>query len=116
MLRVDASERREELPALELQTPRQRRRLHERLLGLDLSFVLVAELEDDVHERFEIRVHRAVERDLEVARVEAALLRVVVADFDPVEMFRGGKRGGEHPVEGEVQVVLPAAMVKALAL
>ena len=109
MLRIDAAERREELPALDLQIPRQRGRLHERLLHLQRGLVGVIELEDDVREPLEIRVHRAVERQLRIARVEAALLRIVVADFEPIEMLLGRDRSREHPVEGDVQVILPAA-------
>src|SRR4030095_6609900 len=65
MLRVDAAKRGEELAALDLEAPRQRRRLHERFLGLNFGFVLVVEFEDDVREALEIRVDGAIERNFE---------------------------------------------------
>src|SRR4051794_28902232 len=86
MRRIDAAKGAEELAAFELQTERQVRRLHERFLELDLGFVVVVELEHDVGEALEIRIDRAIERDLRVAQIEAALLRIVIADFELIDV------------------------------
>ena len=107
MRRINASEGGEKLAALELQTPRQIGRLHERFLDFDLRFIVVIELENNVGEPFEVRIDGAVERELEVARVEAALLRIVVAHFELVEI--GITRPGERKlaIERDVHVVRP---------
>ena len=57
-------------------------RLHERFLDFDLGFVVVVEFENDVGEPLEVGIDRAIEREFEIAGVESALLRVVVAYFD----------------------------------
>ena len=85
------------------------RRLQKRFLHFDSGFVVVVELEDNVGEAFEIRIDRAIEGELDVARVKAALLRIVIADFDAIEVAR--RRSGErkHSVERNVHVILAAA-------
>ncbi len=70
-------------PAFSLQTRGQARGLEESFLGLDLGFVVVVELENDVREALEIGIHCAIEREFEIARIEAALKRIVIADFEP---------------------------------
>ena len=108
MGRIDAAEGGEKLAAFELQTARQVGRLHERFFDFDLGFVVVIELENDVGEPFEVGIDGAVERKLEVARVEAALLRIVVADFELIEI--GIARTGERKLAVERDVhVGPAA-------
>ncbi len=106
---IDSAERGEELSALELQIERQTRRLQERFLNFDVGIVVVVEFENDVGETFEVRIDRAIERELDVARVESALLRIVIAHFDVIEIFgaRSGER--EHSVERHVHVILTAA-------
>ena len=94
MGRIDPAEGGEKLAAFKLQTARQIGRLHERFFDFDLGFVVVIQLENDVGEPFEVGIDRAVERDLGVARVEAALLRIVIADFDVIEI--GVARTGER--------------------
>ena len=79
---IDPAKGIEKLPGFDLQTERQTRRLQKCLFELDLGFVVVVELEDNVGEAFEIGIDRAVERDFGVARIEAALLRIVIADLD----------------------------------
>src|SRR5438046_4729763 len=99
MCRVQSTERSEELPAFQLQVEWQASRLHECFLYFDLGFVVVVQLENDVRESFEVRVHRPVERELNVARVESALLWIVIAHFDVIEIARAGisqrKQAGE---------------------
>ena len=82
MRRIDAAEGGEELSAFQLQIERQIRRLQKRFLDFDLGFVVVVEFEDDVGETFEVRIDRAIKRELDVAGVESALLRIVIAHFD----------------------------------
>ena len=88
MRRIEAAELGEELTAFRLQSPRKVCRLHERLLDLDRRFVVVVELEHDVGKALEVRIDRAVQGQLRVARVEATLLRIMVADLDIVEVAR----------------------------
>src|SRR5438876_8346549 len=71
--------------------------------------VVVVQLENDVRESFEVRVHRAVERELDVARVESSLLRIVVADLDVIEVACAGIGEREQAVEGDVHVISAAA-------
>src|SRR4051794_6277436 len=99
MRRIEAAERGEELPAFQLQTERKARRLEECFFELDLRLVIVVELQDDVREAFEERIDSAIECDLRIAGVEAALLRIVVADFDVVNVTRARGREREHAVE-----------------
>ena len=65
-----------------MQTERQVRCLHKRFLDLDLGSVVVVEFEDDVGETFEVRIDRAIEGELDIAGIESALLRIVIAHFD----------------------------------
>ena len=111
MSRIDAAEGVEELSAFELQSVRQTRRLEKRFFKLDLGFVVVVELEHDVREPFEVRIDRAIERDLSIAPIEAALERIVIAHFEPIQMTIARSREGKHSVERDVHVVLvvPAA-------
>ena len=60
----------------------QIRGLHEGFLEFDLGFVVVVEYENDVREPFEVRIDCAIKGQLGIARIEAALLRIVVADLD----------------------------------
>src|SRR6266852_6073277 len=91
---IDSAERGEELSGFELKIEWQTRRLQERLFDFDICVVVVIELEDDVGEAFEIGIDRTVERELDVARVESALLRIVVSALDVVEIARA--RTGER--------------------
>src|SRR5881397_1703127 len=109
MCRVQSTERSEELPAFQLQVEWQASRLHECFLYFDLGFVVVVQLENDVRESFEVRVNRAVERELDVARVESSLLRIVVADLDVIEVACAGIGEREQAVEGDVHVISAAA-------
>jgi hypothetical protein len=40
------------------------------------------EFEDDVGEAFEVRIDRAIEGEFDIAGIETALLRIVIAYFD----------------------------------
>ena len=88
------SESGEELPGFQLEVERKTGRLQERFFDLDCGFVVVVQLEDNVGETFEVRIDRAIERQLDVAGVEPALLWIVVAYFDVVEITsaRAGER------------------------
>src|SRR5216117_893429 len=108
MNRVQATKGREELPRFQLQIERQASRLHECFLYFDLGFVVVVQLENDVRESFEVRVHRAVERELDVTRIETALLRIVVADLDVIEVACAGIGEREQAVEADVHVISAA--------
>jgi hypothetical protein len=104
---------REELPSFGLQAPGKRRRLHEGFLDFDRRLVVVVELEDDVGESFEIWVDGAVQGQLGVARIETALLRVVVADFESIQMPRSRRRRNCPSNERLRNVFPPPAMVTA---
>ena len=80
--RVEAAERGKELPTFGLQAVWQGSGLAERLLHLDRGFIVIVEFEDDVGESFEIRVHRSIQCQFDVAGVESALLRVVITHFE----------------------------------
>src|SRR5438876_2010816 len=108
MCRIQSTERSEELPAFQLQVEWQASRLHECFLYFDLGFVVVVQLENDVRESFEVRVHRAVERQLDVARIEAALLRVVIANLDVIKIARAGVSECKQTVERNVHVISAA--------
>ena len=107
MGRIDASERRKELSPLDLQAPGQGCRLQECFLGFDARLVVVVELEDNVREAFEVRIDRAVDGDFRVARIEAALLRIVIADLDSIQIARGRCRAGEYRIKDTLRYVLP---------
>src|SRR5438552_14822504 len=109
MCRVQSTERSEELPAFQLQVEWQASRLHECFLYFDLGFVVVVQLENDVRESFEVRIDRAVERQLDIARIEASLLRIVIADLDVIEVARAGISKRKQSIEGNVHVIFPAA-------
>ena len=88
MNRVDPTERRKELSGFKLQVERQIGGLHERFFDFNLGFVVVIEFEDNVGESFEVRIDRAIECEFDVARVEPALLRIVVANLDVIQIAR----------------------------
>src|ERR1039457_6620638 len=106
---VDAAKGVEKLPGFDLQAERQTRRLQKRLFELDLCRVTIVELEDNVSEAFEIRIDRTVDGDFRVARIEATLLRIVVADFDLIQVARAGTGEREHAIERNVHVILASA-------
>src|SRR6266436_7241495 len=83
---VDPAERGEELSGIQLKIEREAGCLQERFFNLDIGVVVVIEFENDVGESFEVRIHRTVERELDVPRIESALLRIVVSPFDVTEI------------------------------
>src|SRR5438105_5613899 len=109
MDRVDAPERSEELAGLKLEIERQTRRLQERFLNFDFRFVIVVEFENDVGETFKVRIDRPVEREFGVPGVESTLLRIVVADFDVIEVARARAGKGKQPIERNVHVIFATA-------
>ena len=109
MNRIEPAERRKELPAFQLQIEWQARRLHECFFDFDLGFIVVIQFENNIGEPFEVRVDRSVERELDVARVETTLLRIVIAYFDVVEIGRAGISEREQAVERDVHVIFAAA-------
>ncbi len=66
------------------------RGLQESFLEFDLGLVVVVQQENDVREPLEVGIDCAVKRQLGVARIEAALLRIVVADLDVIEIGGAG--------------------------
>src|SRR2546421_2542854 len=108
---IDAAEGVEKLSGFYLEAVRQIRRPEKRFFKLDLGLVVVVELEYDVREPFEVRIDRAIERDLGIAPIEAALERIVIAHFQTIQMTIARSREGKHSVERDVHVVLvvPAA-------
>jgi len=78
------------------------------LLDFDPGFVVVVQFEDNVGETFEVRIDRAVKGELDVARIETALLRIVIARFDAIEITRAGVSQREHSIEGNVHVIFAA--------
>ena len=88
MSRIDPAKSGEELSGFELKVERQTRRLHEGFLDLDFGLVVVVQLEHDVGEALKVGIDGAVERELDVARVETALLWIVIAHFDTIEIAR----------------------------
>src|SRR5437588_10986539 len=109
MGRIDSAERGEELSGFQLKIERQTGRLQERFLNLRFGLVVVVELENDIGATFEVRIDRAVERELDVARVEPALLRIVIADFDVVEIARARAGEGKQSIERDVHVIPASA-------
>ena len=96
-------------PPFNCKTKRQTGRLQERLFEFDLGFVVVVQLEDDVGEALEVGIDCAVERDFGVARIEAALLRIVIAHFDVIEIVARLMPPGRTRVERDVHVILVGA-------
>jgi len=66
--------------------------LHECFFHFDRSFIVVIQFENDVGEAFEVRIDCTVERELDIARIEPALLRIVIADFNMIEVARAGTK------------------------
>ena len=96
---IQPAEVSEELSAFQLQIVGQAGGLQESFLEFDFSVVVIVQQENDIREALEIRIDCAVKRQFSVARVETALLRIVVAHLDVVEIGRArvGKR--KHTVE-----------------
>src|SRR2546423_15234238 len=105
MDRVDASERSEELAGLQLEIERQTGRLQKCFLNFNFGLVIIVEFENDVGETFKVRIDRSVERELGVPRIESALLRIVVANFDAIEIARARSGEREQSVEGNVHII-----------
>src|SRR5438034_3359782 len=108
MDRVISAERGEELPGFELQVVGKVCSLKERFLDFDFGLVVVTKFENNVREAFEIGIDRTVEGKLDVTRVEPALLWVVIANFDMVEVARAGVSESKQAVERNVHVILAA--------
>src|SRR2546421_4891415 len=98
---IDPAKGGEELPRFELKVERQTCRLQECLLNFDLRLVVVVEFEDNVGETFEVGIDCAIEGELDVARVESALLRVVVPALDVTEIARARAGERKQSVEGD---------------
>jgi len=85
---IDPAECGEKLPGFHLEIEWQAGGLQECFLYLDFGFVVVIQLENDIREALEIRVHRAIECKFEIAGVKSALLRVVVPHLDMIKVAR----------------------------
>jgi hypothetical protein len=88
--RVQPAKIGEELSAFQLQIVWEAAGLQESFLEFDLGLVVVVQQENDVRKPLEVGIDCAVKRQLGVARIEAALLRVVVADLDVIEIGGAG--------------------------
>ena len=88
MRRVQPAKVGEELSAFQLQIVRQAGGLQESFLEFDFGLVVIVQQENNVREPLEIRVDCAVKRQFGVARIEAALLRIMVAHLDVIEIGR----------------------------
>ena len=108
MRRVQPAERGKELPAFQLQIVGQTRGLHEGFLHFDFGFVVVVQFENNVRETFEVGIDCAIERELDIARVESALLRIVIAHFDVIEITRAGISKREQTIERNVHIIFAA--------
>ena len=109
MGRIDPAKRGEELSTLKLKIERQACGLQECFFHFDVGVVVVVELENDIGKPFEVGIDRAIECELDIAGVEAALLRIVVAALDVFEIARARAGKGEQSIERNVHVVLPAS-------
>ena len=108
MRRVQPAEGGEELAAFQLQVEWQARGLHERFLHFNFGLVVVVQFENDIRETFEVRIDRTVKRELDVTRVEAALLWIVIAHFDVIEISRAGISEREQAIKRNVHISLAA--------
>src|SRR5438046_7908942 len=102
MNRVQPTKGGKELPGFQLEIIGQVRRLHECFFNFDLGFVVVIQLENDVGEAFEVRIDCAVKRKFGVTRVEAALLWIVVANLDVMEISGTGISEREQTIQRTV--------------
>src|SRR6266481_9049796 len=102
MRRVQPAEGGKELPGFQLKVIGQARGLHERFLHFDLGLVVVVQFENDIGETLEVRIDRTVKRELDVTRVEAALLWIVIAHFDVIEISRAGISEREQTIKRNV--------------
>jgi len=89
VLRILTAEFGEELPELDLEVGRQGRRQSVGFLELDTSVPGGVDLEDDVAEPLEVRVHVSVEGNLRVRHGEAVDLRIMISPFDRTDVVRG---------------------------
>ena len=108
MRRIQSAKRGEELPAFQLQVERQARGLHKGFLDFDIGFIVVVQFENNISEPFEVRIDRAVKRELDIARVEAALLWIVIANLDVMEIACARVSQREQPIERDVHVIFAA--------
>src|SRR5215218_5837510 len=89
-------ELREELAALYLQLPRQRRSQEIHFLQFDPGLALRIQLVDDIGETLEVRIDSTVQRELRVRNREAADMRIVIAELERTDVtLRGAAEVGE---------------------
>ena len=105
---IQSTERGKELPGFQLQIERKACGLHECFFDFDIGLIVVVQLENDVGEAFEVGIDRPVERELNVACIESALLRIVIAHFNVIKILRAGISECEQTVEGDVHVISAA--------
>src|SRR5438477_5808001 len=108
MRRINPAERGEELSGFELKIEWQTRCLQERFFNFDSGFVVVVEFEDNVGETFEVGIDCAIERELGVARVETALLWIMIPALNITEIARARARQCKQSVERDVHVIFSA--------
>src|SRR5207247_10696088 len=99
----------EKLARLQLQIERQTSCLHERLFNFNLVFIVVIQFENDVREPFEVRIDRPIKRQLNVPRVKTALLRIMIANFDVIQISGTGISECKQSIERNVHVISATA-------
>src|SRR4051812_18131981 len=104
MLRILPAEVGKKLAELELQVVRQRLRDAVCLFELDFGLALIIQLEYDVAEPLEVRIHIAVERDLGVRQRETTDLGVVITELQRGNVLRGRPAGIRQRYESDVHV------------
>src|SRR4051794_17975546 len=102
MSRIDSTEGSEELTGFDLEIEWKTGCLKERFLHFDLGLVVVIQLEHDVGKALEVGIDRSIESELDIAGVKSALLRIMIADLDVIEILRAGVGKCEQTVERNV--------------
>ena len=103
VLGVEAAKVREELARAQLQIAGQRTRLGVCLLDLQCRSTARIDLVNKTRLTAEIRIDRAAENRFEILQREAALLRIVAAGLQFIEVGRGRGTGGQQHVEREIE-------------
>src|SRR5436305_11625695 len=108
MGRINSTKCGKELPSLHLKIEWQTGRLQECFFSFHVRVVVVIELENNIGETFEVRIDCAVKCQFDIASIESALLWIVIADLDSIEIAGAGISQREQPIERDVHVILPA--------
>src|SRR5438105_9408496 len=104
MLRILAAKLSEKLPGLDLQIVGQRSRKSVCLFELNSRFTRRIDLEYDVAESLEVRIHRSVERNLGVRHREAPHMRIVITALDRADVVGARPAGVGESDEANIHV------------